>query len=81
MTYAHTLTHTPIPARPDLPYSLLLSTFSLLHFHLLFQAVAIRKQGFPFRLTHDTFVKHYACIMPDPNKKCVIGVIYVSLRG
>lgn len=35
----------------------------------VFEAVAIRKQGFPFRLKHDMFLKHYCCIMPDPSKK------------
>ena len=31
--------------------------------------MAIRKQGFPFRLKHDKFVSHYGCVLPDPTKK------------
>lgn len=35
----------------------------------VFEAVAIRKQGFPFRLKHEIFLEHYRCIMPDPGAK------------
>lgn len=28
----------------------------------VFEAVSIRKQGFPFRLTHEVFAKRYSCI-------------------
>ena len=35
----------------------------------VFEAVAIRKQGYPFRLKHAKFVEHYACVMPDPYAK------------
>mmetsp|Transcript_31812 Transcript_31812/g.77526 ORF Transcript_31812/g.77526 Transcript_31812/m.77526 type:complete len:1662 (+) Transcript_31812:33-5018(+) len=30
----------------------------------VFEAVEIRKKGFPFRLTHQEFFKHFRCIMP-----------------
>ena len=38
----------------------------------VFEAITIRKQGFPFRLTHQDFMKRFKCIMPKktwPNHK------------
>lgn len=38
----------------------------------VFEAITIRKQGFPFRLTHENFMKRFKCIMPKktwPNHK------------
>jgi hypothetical protein len=32
------------------------------------EAVAIRKQGYPFRLTHAVFAEHYKCLLPDGKK-------------
>jgi myosin heavy subunit len=31
----------------------------------VFEAVSIRKQGFPFRLTHVEFARRYACVCND----------------
>lgn len=44
-------------------------TLEQLTYSGVLEAVAIRKQGYPFRLKHDVFVNHFGCIMPDPNKK------------
>lgn len=33
----------------------------------VFEAVSIRKQGFPFRLKHKEFVDRYNCIIGDPS--------------
>uniref|UniRef100_A0A7S3YTA7 Uncharacterized protein n=1 Tax=Lotharella globosa TaxID=91324 RepID=A0A7S3YTA7_9EUKA len=44
----------------------------------VFEAVEIRKKGFPFRLTHEEFYKHYRCIKPkarypaDNKGKCAV---------
>lgn len=34
----------------------------------VFEAVRIRKQGFPFRLKHQDFIDRYTCIVPDAAK-------------
>jgi len=34
----------------------------------VFEAVAIRKQGFPFRLTHKVFYERYKCILANPDQ-------------
>lgn len=41
----------------------------------VFEAITIRKQGFPFRYTHEQFRKRFKCIMPKktwPNDKGTI---------
>jgi len=35
----------------------------------VFEAVAIRKQGYPFRLTHKIFLERYRCILKNPDQK------------
>ena len=35
----------------------------------VFEAVKIRKNGYPFRFKHERFVQWYKCIMMDPNEK------------
>eukprot|EP00462_Mataza_sp_D1_P024235 CAMPEP_0175127448 /NCGR_PEP_ID=MMETSP0087-20121206/4390_1 /TAXON_ID=136419 /ORGANISM="Unknown Unknown, Strain D1" /LENGTH=1428 /DNA_ID=CAMNT_0016409423 /DNA_START=43 /DNA_END=4329 /DNA_ORIENTATION=+ len=41
--------------------------FEQLTYSGVFEAVSIRKQGFPFRLTHEVFAKRYNCIIGDPS--------------
>jgi len=41
--------------------------FDQLTYSGVFEAVSIRKQGFPFRLKHDIFAKRYNCIIGDPS--------------
>ena len=35
----------------------------------VFEAVKIRKAGFPFRLTHADFMERYGCLIGQPDKK------------
>ena len=39
----------------------------------VFEAVKIRKGGFPFRLKHQEFVDRYKCILEEANKSCGNG--------
>merc|ERR1719193_249354 len=40
----------------------------------VFEAVKIRKSGFPFRLKHTEFVKRYKCLLEEVHKRCKNGV-------
>jgi hypothetical protein len=37
----------------------------------VFEAVAIRKQGYPFRLTHQKFAARYKCLLQNQNMNCL----------
>jgi len=39
----------------------------------VFEAVKIRKSGYPYRLRHDEFVKRYKCILEEGNQRCGAG--------
>mmetsp|Transcript_41208 Transcript_41208/g.68864 ORF Transcript_41208/g.68864 Transcript_41208/m.68864 type:complete len:1215 (-) Transcript_41208:481-4125(-) len=54
----------------------------------VFEAVEIRKKGFPFRLPHVEFYKHYRCILPkkkdwpaDNKEKCRIIEKKLGMEG
>lgn len=40
----------------------------------VFEAVKIRKSGFPFRLKHKDFVARYKCLLEESRKKCGKGL-------
>merc|ERR550534_194145 len=40
----------------------------------VFEAVKIRKSGFPFRLKHKDFVERYKCLLEEARKRCKNGV-------
>lgn len=39
----------------------------------VFEAVKIRKSGYPYRLRHDEFVKRYKCILEESGARCGSG--------
>ena len=73
---------TPLEFRPR-------NCFEQLTYSGVFEAVAIRKKGFPFRLKHDDFVSRYAKLCPedgavaaarDAKTKCTAIAVHLKLE-